>query len=427
VTDRERALRILERVAKRKLAAHEAIAREPGIEHPDFVRTLIHGVLRWQLRLDHAIESLAKRRTTRIDRPVLLLLRLGTYQLWFTDVPAYACVSETTELASRVVPRAKSFVNAVMRRASERTIESLDPSGSSVGEVAARWSHPDWLVQRWTDTYGAERTVDICRANQELSWPDLLVNTRRWTRADAIETLRGRGLDADPSTLVENVIRLRSGTSAVADLLRDGRVYAMDEGSVAMTALVPDTVRTVLDLCAAPGGKSLALTLSGREVVSSDISLGRLASLKVSAQRIFGSSPRALVTNALQPAIRSSFDLVLVDAPCSATGTIRKNPEVRWRVTEEEIRSMAETQKAILDRALGLSKRFVLYVTCSLEPEENDRVIDEVLVTKGVAKRVSLDAFTPLALTRWLDGGVLRLTPESGTDGFTATLLAREL
>jgi 16S rRNA (cytosine967-C5)-methyltransferase len=425
VSDRERALRILERIEVRKLAAHEAIAREPGVEHHDFVRTLVHGVLRWQGRLDYAIATLADRKASRIDPIVLRILRLGAYQVWFTDVPPYAAVSESTELAGKVARRAKSFVNAVMRRVSERTIESLDPTGSSIADVAVRASHPEWLVEQWTRTYGSERAEAIARADQDLSYPDLLVNARRWSRDDALSEILERGLHAEPAPFAENVIRLRSGTGPLADLVRHGRVYPMDEGSAAVTSLVPDDAVSVLDLCAAPGGKSLALGLRYRRVVSCDLSMARLGTLRRSARRFFGVEPRLCVTDALQPGLRGTFDAVLVDAPCSATGTIRRNPEVRWRVSKEELVFMSMRQTTILDRALDLAGRYVLYVTCSLEPEENDRVVEAVTADRSDVVARDLTPFTPLSLRRWLDGGVLRLTPESGSDGFTATLLER--
>lgn len=425
MNDRERALRILERVTTRKLAAHEAIAREPGVEHHDFVRTLVFGALRWQARLDHAIEVLAKRNASRIDSRVLLILRLGALQIWFTDVPAYASVSQSTELAGRVTPRAKSFVNAILRRASECSIESLDPAGESSRDVAVRTSHPEWLVSRWARTYGAQRAEAIATANQNLSWPDLLVNERRWSRDEALAEIHARGLRAEPSVLAEGMIRLDSGTLPLADLIRDGRLYPMDEGSVAVTRILPESARTVLDMCAAPGGKSLALTLSGRDVVSCDISITRLAPLTSSFRRFFGTAPRRVVTDALHPSFASRFDAVLIDAPCSATGTIRKSPEVKWRVSEDEIRGMAAVQKRILNSCLQLSRRFVLYVTCSLEPEENDHVVAEIVASRDDFARRDLASFTPLSLRSWLDAGVLRLTPESGADGFTATLLER--
>lgn len=425
MNDRERALRILERVETKKLAVPDAIAKETGIEHPDFIRTLVLGVIRWQARLDHAIATLAGRPTRKIDPIVLRILRLGSFQIWFTEVPAYACVSESTALAGRLAPRAKSFVNAVLRRASERTVESLDPAGESVSAAAVRTSHPEWLLARWSRAFGLERASAIASADQELSWPDLLVNVNRWSPEEAAAEIRSRGLEVAPSPYVPGVLRLRSGTSPLSDLVRDGKLHPMDEGSVAVASLVPDRARSVLDICAAPGGKSLALALARHDVVSCDVSLARLAPLRGFASRMSGRPPRLCVTDALQPAFRSTWDAVLVDAPCSATGTIRKNPEVRWRVSDEEIAAMSLLQKRILHAALQLSRRYVLYATCSLEPEENDLVVDEVLATNDDFDRCPLDRFTPLSLTRWLDSGVFRLTPDSGADGFTATLLER--
>ncbi len=425
MSDREHALRILERVSTQKLPVHEAIARETGIEHHDFVRMLVHGVLRWQGRLDHAIATLADRKIKRIDPIVLLILRLGTLQVWFSEVPSYAAVSETTALAEKVARRAKSFVNAVMRRATERSLDSVDPKGPGAEDIAIRTSHPAWLVSRWMETFGSDRAEAIANANQELSYPDLLVNTRRWTRNDAIEEIRARSLEATESDLLDDMIRLRGSTNPLADLVRDGRLYPMDEGSVAVTRLFPESARRILDLCAAPGGKSLAMTLDGRTVFSSDISIGRLFPLRQSSARFFGAIPRAFAMDALQSVVTGEWDGVLIDAPCSASGTIRRNPEVRWRISEDEIRSMSEIQKRILDGALDLSPRFALYVTCSLEPEENDAVVGEVLGHRNDFQVLDVGTFTPFPLRRWLDSGVLRLTPDSGTDGFTATLLER--
>lgn len=424
MSDRERAYRILVRLEERPGAAQAAIDREKGIEDREFVRTLVLGVLRWRLRLDHAVGKLASRDAASIDPPVLQLLRLGAYQVWFTGVAPYAAVSESVTLAARVAPRAKGFVNAVLRRATERKLESLDPEGASIAAVSVRTSHPAWLLERWAATFGARRAAAMAEADQELSYPDLLVNVRRWRAEDAAEELEARGIAFERSALDPAMFRLRESTARVADLVRHGRLHAMDEGSAAIASLLPRGCSRVIDLAAAPGGKSLALALAGHRVFSHDISLARMRPLVRASAAMFGRAARVVVGDGVRPPFLPGIEAVLVDAPCSATGTLRKNPEARWRLTPQRIAAMAETQAAMLDAALGLAPRFCLYATCSLEPEENDEVVARVLAKRPEYERIDLSVVAEGELARWIEAGVLRLTPESGADGFTAIGMA---
>lgn len=426
MNDRERAFRILARLDERPTAAQLAIDHETGIEDRDFVRTLVLGVLRWRLRLDHAIEKLASRAISSIDPPVAHLLRLGCCQIWFTNVAGYAAVSETVALAGQLAPRAKGFVNAVLRRATERPIASLDPKGGSLAAVAIRTSHPVWLIERWAATFGRERTAAMAAADQELSYPDLLVNVKRWSVDDAAQELTSRGIVFERSLLEPTTLRLRESTARVSDLIRYGRVHAMDEGSSAIASLLPRGCGRVLDLAAAPGGKSLALALAGHRVVSHDISIGRIRPLLRANAMMFGRAARIVIGDGARPPFLRGFDAVLVDAPCSATGTLRKNPEARWRLTPERIEAMTVTQESMLDSALSLDPGFCLYATCSLEPEENDAVVDRVLAARVGYERVDLAKLAEGPIADWIEAGTLRLTPESGADGFTAIGIARK-
>ncbi len=171
----------------------------------------------------------------------------------------------------------------------------------------------------------------------------------------------------------------------------------------------------ILDLAAAPGGKSLVMTARGARVVSNDVSPSRLRPL-------MGQSRRIVVSDGRRAAFRGRFQTVLVDAPCSATGTIRKNPEIKWRMREEDIGRFVPLQKELLAAALELAEETVVYSTCSLEPEENDGVITAV---GKPFERVDAAQFVNANVARWVEGGVLHLTPESGTDGFTAFVLKR--
>ena len=379
MNERARALELLRRIERESLFASYVLAGETG-----FVRTLVLGVLRWRSRLDFIVGTLAKR---SIEPEILDVLRVGAYQLLYMDVAQYAAVGETVELAPK---RARGFVNAILRRITRGDVP--EPR-----DLATRTAHPAWLIERWTRFYGAERTAKIAEANQELSYPDVLALT-----AEAPP-------DATPSTLVDHVYRLRGSS---ADLDR-AKFWPMDEGSAVIASIAASLGDEVLDLAAAPGGKTLYMRRAGVRVVSNDISITRLMVGLKPDLRTTGFSPALVVSDALKPAFRAQFDVVLLDAPCSATGTIRKNPELKWRLRESDLATFVALQREMITAALSLAKKYVVYSTCSLEPEEND----DVVASTG-ARIVPIDR-------SWTENGVLRLTPESGADGFTAHVLTR--
>ena len=389
MSERDRALELLRRIEREQLYASIALAGDSG-----FVRTLVLGVLRWRSLLDFIIESLAERRLTKLDPIVVDVLRIGIFQLRFMDIAKYAAVSETVDLAARHAKRARGFVNAILRRASERMPEPADD--------ATKLAHPRWLFERWVRMYGEERTRAIAGSNQELSYPDALV----------ISGAPPEG--ATPSTLVPDVVKL---TGSTAELDR-AAIYPMDEGSAVIAAIASATGGDVVDLAAAPGGKTLYMTSRGTRVVSNDVSISRL-------QPLLGRTRQIVVSDARMAPFARRFDTVLLDAPCSATGTIRKNPELKWRLRETDLASFARLQKELLASAVNLAERSVVYSTCSLEPEENDAVIEETLRANREFAVADVAQYAPAGARSWVRDGVLRLTPDSGADGFTAFVLRR--
>lgn len=381
-SDRVRAFHLLQRIERESLYASLLLLGENG-----FVRTVVLGVLRWRSRLDFVIEHFAQRRIAKLDPPVIDALRIGLYQLLYMDVAAYAAVSETVDLAP---PRARGFVNAILRKAS--SAKAPEPR-----DLATRTAHPQWLIDRWTKIHGPERTARIAEANQELSYPDVL-------------SLRGDAPpDAVASELVPGLWKLH-GSSAELD--RDA-FYPMDEGSAVIAAVAGAAGGDVLDLAAAPGGKTIYMRHRGARVVSNDVSLARLRPLVHRETKL-------VVSDGRRPPFARRFEVVLLDAPCSATGTIRKSPELKWRLRESDLPAFAALQKELLASAMRLAGRYVVYSTCSLEREENDAVVE------GYA-REDITPFVPEGARRWVEDGVLRLTPESGADGFTAFLLRRDV
>jgi 16S rRNA (cytosine967-C5)-methyltransferase len=393
MNERARALQLLQRIEREHLYASLILLGETG-----FVRTIVLGVLRWRSRLDFAIEHFSQRAIKKLDPPVVEVLRLGIYQLHFMDVAPYAAVSETVDLAPK---RARGFVNAIMRRASER--RPPEPS-----DLATRTAHPKWLIDRWTRLYGEERAAKIADANQELSYPDVLAFDQPPP-------------DAEPSALVPGLFKLH-GSSAELDRQN---FYPMDEGSAVIAAIAHACGDDILDLAAAPGSKTTYMRHHGARVVANDISFTRLrwgAGLRPALPP--GGRPeaytprRAVVSDGRKPPFNRPFEVVLLDAPCSATGTLRKSPEIKWRLRESDLAAFAKLQRELLESAMNLASKYVVYSTCSLEPEENDAIVEGF-------KRVDVEPFVPEGAKAWVEDGVLRLTPESGADGFTYFVLER--
>ncbi|HEX7707829.1 MAG TPA: transcription antitermination factor NusB [Thermoanaerobaculia bacterium] len=378
ITDRQRALHLLRRIERESLFASALLAHETG-----FVRTLVLGVLRWRSRLDWAIGTLANRPVKKLDDQVVEVLRVGLHQLLYMNVAQHAAVSESVDLAPK---RARGFVNAILRQATRSVLP--DPP-----DVATRCAHPPWLIERWSRRYGAARAAAIAETNQQLSYPDVL-------------SLRG---DPPPggvaSELVADVWKLRGST---AELDREAS-YPMDEGSAVIAAIARACGDDILDLTAAPGSKSLYMHTQGAKVVANDLSIARLRPLAMRDIPI-------VVSDGRQPSFSRRFKVVLLDAPCSATGTIRKNPELKWRLREDDLPGFAALQRELLASAMSLASEYVVYSTCSLEPEENELIVD-------AHERIDISPFVPEGARPWVKNGVLQLTPESGADGFVAHCL----
>lgn len=397
MTERDRACELFNRILDQSLYASLVLQYESG-----FVRTSVMGVLRWLSRLDFVIATFAGRRVEKIDRAALDILRLGAHELLFMESAPYAVVSEYVNLTGRRANRARGFVNAVLRRIAAGPVP--EPP-----DLATRTAHPPWLLERWSRLFGEERCAAIAAANQQLSYPDVLL------LGDEMPP------DGQPSALVDGIVKLRRST---ADLDR-ARFYPMDEGSAVIAAIARATSDDILDLAAAPGSKTLSMWQRNARVVSNDVSITRLLPLlgrRAGRQPAAGETPalRLVVSDARRPAFRKRFRTVLLDAPCSATGTFRKNPEIKWRLREDDLPRFAQLQREMLASAIELAGEWCVYSTCSLEPDENDAVV------AGAGFEVmDVTPFVPPGARSWVADGVLRLTPESGADGFTAFVLRR--
>jgi 16S rRNA (cytosine967-C5)-methyltransferase len=382
---------------------------EPQLKPADraLCHELVLGVLRWQLWLDKLVEHYAKRAVESLDLPVRSALRMGLYQLRFlTRVPASAAVNEAVNLVrSARVSSAAAFVNAVLRRAIREA--DFDPSTAVVDpleKLAIETSHPRWLVERWARQFGVEEAAAFARANNRVPPTAFRVVDRDFTDLE-------NQLVLEPSKVAENAWRVSGAASRLRELAAEGKIYLQDEASqlVAQTVEIQPGER-VLDLCAAPGSKTTLMALRANDsalIVASDRSPTRLNTVVKTGELQKLTSIKSVVLDATKslPFDNSVFDRILIDAPCSGTGTLRRNPEIRYRISENDIHTLATQQKLFLQNATRVLKPGgqLVYSTCSVERDENEQVIDAFLA-----------ANTNFQLTK-----TTRTWPHhEGTDGF---------
>jgi 16S rRNA (cytosine967-C5)-methyltransferase len=405
---------------------------------------LVMGTLRWQRLLDFFIERYTGRKTPALDREVLTVLRLGIYQLrYLTRIPAHAAVSESVELVKRARKKsAAPLVNTALRRASAERGQppaKFVPAEIGATEVLAiSHSHPTWLVERCLRNFGEEQTIALLEANNQT--PEhgcVFLSSER--REDAIRSLDEAGINFQPGRLLRDAIVVRRGNVAKSRAFRSGWIGMQDEASQMIPLLTgAKPGDSVLDLCAAPGGKTMALAnLVGEQghVVAADLHEARLRAMR---ERLAMADPANVALVALDGTgplpFANIFDRILVDAPCSGTGTLARNPEIRWRLRAEDLADLHRRQVALARSALEhLSpKGALLYSTCSLEPEENESVVREVLAGnpgfRGEALKIPQGILAAGVSAGDLvdkDGAFRTFPPVHHTDGFFAALMMR--
>lgn len=358
------------------------------------------GVLRWRGLLDFLLERLLKKPVARLDLPVALALRIGLYQLRFLErIPARAAVNESVEMVKLArKTSAASLVNAVLRKAAAESAEPaekfLPPGLPPAIRLSILHSHPVWLVERWLANFGEARTVALLEANNRA--PRLSISLSDASQRDEIaRELVDAGLQIEPGKLLNSAFAVKGGSVIRTTAFRDGRISIQDEASQAIPFLLDvHAGDRVLDLCAAPGGKTptLARAAGPRAIVlASDLHAHRLHAMRTQFARLgLGNIAFAQLDAVEDLPFSARFDRILVDAPCSGTGTLARHPEIRWRLRPEQIGEFHGLQVKILRNAtaeLAPGGRLV-YSTCSLEPEENEAVVAEVLAHDSSLKRV---------------------------------------
>lgn len=391
---------------------------------------LVLGVLRWQIDLDARIRPLLKHPNAKLDAEVLVALRLGAFQLLHMErIPQHAAIDQSVELTKQAGHRfASGMVNAVLRKIA---------TSPGKAEAECRNAYPAWLVERWNEIYGEDGACAICRQGQEQPTLSLRLS------GSAVETeLAGDGIELGPGEFLAAARHAIAGDVTKTAAFHEGRVRIQDEGSQLIVELVPRG-NSILDCCAAPGGKTLILAErnADADIVACDGSHQRLAELR-KRLRPLGERVQCRLADVTHLSDEDAFDVALADVPCSGTGTLARNPEIRHRLRPDDLPRQAERQRAILQSALRAVRPggYVLYSTCSLEPEEGEQVVDAVLLERADARLVPLqprieglrsegvlsEAGAHRLLPCVTADGYLRLIPGVfHTDGFFAALIEK--
>ena len=418
-----------------------------------WVQELVWGTLRTRARHDAILAARITGGLARLDADLADLLRLGSHQLLLMgSVPAYAAIAQTVELAKRRHGvGASKLANAVLRRidreryepavaTAEGAARALGPEFDAMDRLAVRTSHPRWLLERWRTRWGAADVDALCAYDN--SEAPVIVRPFGITRDELHDALAARDVHATPAPLAADALVLPAGVPLTAlGPFQRGQCWVQDPGSalVVRYAALPPRAR-VADLCAAPGGKTLALLAAGCDVLAADRSDARLERLRANLARVQRGDVEVRVLDATAPGLEG-FDAVLVDVPCTGTGTLRRHPDARWRLRASDLAMLPLTQRDILAGAASCVRPggLVTYSTCSLEPEENDDVVAAFLARHpgfaleappaGTVPDAVVDALAPtpgLPHAAGAGGPVLRVLPQRhGVDGAFAARLRR--
>jgi len=444
------AYRTLLAVARGTADLPDALARERTDMGDDRDRALAGEIatatLRWQARFDHVIAAFAGRPVARLDLEVLTILRMSAFQLLHLDrVPAAAVVDDGVELARKAgKSSAAGFVNALLRRISRERDRLPLPAPPpepvdrerALDFLATTLSHPHWLVARWFDRYGYEATLAWAEFNNAPAALTVRANTLKIGREELARDLRSLGVETDPTPYARDGLIVRAGNPLLTPIAGEGRFAVQDEASQLVGAFAdPMEGEVVYDACASPGGKTVQMAAAMRDhgtIVAADVR-GRRVDLLVRTVR--QSSAQSVVVvradaRASAPFADAVFDLVLLDAPCSGLGTIRRDPDIRWRRQESSLPALASSQREMLEQCARLVRPGgrLVYATCSSEPEENDEVVDAFLSSHPEFALVASDAFLiDPALAGLLDQrGFLRTLPfRHGLEAFFAARLVK--
>jgi len=422
----------------------EVLAGAPFADSRDrtFFHTLVYGTLRWRGRLDWSIGHFSKTPLERIEPTVMNILRMGLFQVIFLDrIPVSAAVNTSVQLAKASAPSwVAGFVNAVLRNSAKnwKQVPLPDPERSPDRYLAVYGSFPAWMVRRWISRFGFEDAKSLCSAINQIPPITIRTNSLRTTRPQLFSALRGFVEDLRKTPHSSDGLCFSSPSMPISELplFQEGGFQVQDEAAQLVSQLLEAKPgQQVLDACAGLGVKTghIAQLMENRgRLFALDKNAGKTARLEKEMQRLGVTVVQPMVQDLLAPlpGHEKRFDRVLLDAPCSGLGVVRRNPDAKWRTRIEKIARFGKQQVALLNRAADLvnPRGILVYSVCSMEPEENEAVIDVFLKDhpKFVVHKRSED-FNHLPNDFFDDQGFFRSYPHRhGTDGFFAAALRRD-
>ena len=417
------AYRVLQRTFDDGAFADKAFrieAERAGLDPRDraFAQRLAYGTIQTRATLDYVITALSSRAPDAIDAPILHALRLGLYQLTsLGGVPDHAAVAETVELAKRSGKGGHGFVNAVLRRATREAGDLIAQlTDESPAEAAVRHSHPEWVVRMWWEALGPEETIALLERDNSPAENAVRANELLVTASEVGEELAQDGIESRQANgLPEGLVLDGQFDAHGSRLFRSGAIMPQSRGSMKVARRVaPEPGQTVLDLCAAPGAKSThlaALMRNEGRIVSVEKHVGRAKALEENCRRLGATCVEVRQGDAADPP-EGEFDHVLLDPPCSDLGTLQARPDVRWRKRESDVAALAAEQARLLDAAASRVRAggSLVYSTCTISPQENERQIEDFLERHGDFTQASADRTLP---------------HRDGTDGFFIARLVK--
>lgn len=425
---REKALQIINDVLYKGAFLEESleILKKSNIDERDynFIKEITTGVIRNRTYLDYVVKINSRVKIKRIHKIILSILEMAIYQMYFLDkVPDYSIVDESVNLAKIYGNRGSiSFTNGILRSISKKDAPQVKIE-DSIDNLSTFYSHPKFYTEYFYNNYGEEFTKKLLKANNEMPPLTIRVNTLKTSKSDLMSSLKELGFEIE-ETVYDNALNILNPKGIIdTKYFDEGHFYVQDLGSILVASFLnPRENSSLLDLCAAPGGKTthLAELMNNTgEIMACDKSQGKIKLIQENAKRLGVKNIETRVNDArvLNKDFIDKFDYVLVDAPCSGTGLYRKKPDIKWNKDLEDIKSLAEIQLEILDKAKDYVKDGgeLLYSTCSLSKIENEDVVNKFLENNKNFK-----------IKKLRDREVLKLFPSTdGSDGFSITLMEK--
>ncbi len=416
--------------------------RTTGLDERDraLLTELTYGTLRWRGAIDARLSQGLSRPLAEVDAPIRNLLRLTCYQLLYLDrIPPYAAVNEAVELAKTFGGRkAGGFVNGVLRnflRAARQSKPEFRPT-MTIPALAITHSHPEWLVQRWLDEFGAENAPKLMRANNEKSPLTLRANSLRISQGELLDRLQRAGIEATAASFAPQGVLLPAG-GAIESLpgFAEGLLQVQGEASQLVSYLLsPQPGERILDACAAPGGKSTHIAELMHDegaIIAIDISERGIEKIKQNVNRLGLKCVRTVRADISERSAESGiapYDRILVDAPCSGLGTLRAHPEIKWNRGENDIRRLSRLQLKILNQVSGHLKLdgILVYSTCTLTVEENERNVESFLAAHAEFELQDAARYLPHKAKHMARGKYFQALPHRDhTDGFFAARMRK--